>query len=105
LLAKLARPLIWRRGGDEEVSVRYLVVCSYWFDQPIVPEATRVAINIAYMVDPSVLTDMQLDFAKCHYSAIGVADVTADDGGGPGTVEGFAQVLAELEERKSRRAG
>ena len=76
LLAELAEPLAWERDGSS-VSVSHLVLCARWIGGVIAPGATHLPVNIAYVVDPSVLNDANLDFAKCHYSAIGTADITA----------------------------
>ena len=77
LLAELARPLTWLRDGTP-VLVRHLVLCARWVGGVVSPGSTHLPINIAYVVDSSVLTDAKLDFAKCHYSAIGTADVAAE---------------------------
>ncbi len=74
-LAELSQPLTWKRDSAE-ISVSHLVLCARWVGGIIAPGATHTPVNIAYVVDPSVLNDTKLDFAKCHYSAIGVADVT-----------------------------
>ena len=33
-------------------------------------------VNIAYLVDPSLIRDERLDFSKCAYVAIGTASET-----------------------------
>ncbi|MFZ4683277.1 MAG: hypothetical protein ACOYMS_12300 [Terrimicrobiaceae bacterium] len=75
LLAELSQPLTWQRDSVE-TRVSHLVLCARWVGGVIAPGATHIPVNIAYVVDPSVLDDVQLDFAKCHYIAIGIADVT-----------------------------
>ncbi len=76
LLAELAQPLSWQRDATT-ISVSHLVLCARWVGGVIAPGATHLPINIAYVVDPSVLDDATLDLSKCHYSAIGTADVFA----------------------------
>ena len=75
LLAELIQPLTWCRDSVQ-VPVSHLVLCARWVGGVVEPGATHIPINIAYVVDPSVLNDAKLDFAKCFYSAVGIADVT-----------------------------
>jgi len=75
LLAELSQPLTWSRGTSQ-VPVSHLVLCTRWVGGVVKPGATHIPINIAYVVDSSVLNDAMLDFAKCFYSAFGTADVT-----------------------------
>ena len=76
LLAELSQPLTWHRDAAQ-IPVSHLVLCARWVGGVVAPGATHLPINIAYVVDPSVLNDTKLDFAKCYYSAIGTADITA----------------------------
>ena len=76
LLAELAQPLTWQRDAAT-VSLTHLVLCARLVGGVIAPGATHLPINIAYVVDTSVLDDATLDFSKCHYIAIGTADVVA----------------------------
>jgi len=75
LLAELIQPLIWQHDSTE-TPVSHLVLCARWVGGVIAPGATHIPVNVAYVVDPSVLNDAKLDFTKCHYISIGVADVT-----------------------------
>ena len=74
-LAELSQPLTWRRE-HEDLSVTHLAFCARWVGGSISPWATNLPINIAYVTDPSVLSETTLDLAKCYYCAIGTADVT-----------------------------
>lgn len=73
-LAELMHSLTWKRGTTA-ISVSHLVLCARWVGGVIAPGATNLPVNIAYVIDSSVLDDATLDFSKCHYSAIGTADV------------------------------
>jgi hypothetical protein len=75
LLAELNQPLTWRRESGD-TSVTHVVLCARLVGGSIAPWATHLPINIAYVVDPTVLSDTTLDFTKCYYCAIGTADVT-----------------------------
>jgi hypothetical protein len=72
-LAQLETPLMWRRDA-EEVMVSHIVLAARWVGGVLTPEMRHTPVNIAYVIDTSVLSDSKLDFQKCHYSAIGVAD-------------------------------
>jgi hypothetical protein len=74
-LAELATPLKWQHDGSESL-VTHLVVAARWVGGVIAPGAHYLPINIAYVTDQSLLSDTHLDFAKSHYCAIGVADVS-----------------------------
>ena len=73
-LAALDTPLKWQRGSDA-VSVTHLIVGARLVGGELAPGETDLNINIAYVVDPSVLKDTQLIFEKCYPCAIGMADV------------------------------
>jgi hypothetical protein len=46
----------------------------------LTPQTGRIMVGIAYVTDESLLDDARLDFAKCHYAAIGMAEYVADAG-------------------------
>jgi hypothetical protein len=75
-LAELMTPLKWQHDGTESF-VSHLVVAARWVGGVIAPGAHYLPVNIAYVIDQSLLSDVRLDFAKSHYCAIGVADVYA----------------------------
>jgi hypothetical protein len=72
-IAELQTPVIWNRDGALQ-SVTHLVVVARLVGTSIVAGMRNLAIGIAFVTDQSLLRDSQLDFAKCHYSAVGVAD-------------------------------
>ncbi len=74
-LGKLDRPLQWTDDGAER-EVTHLVLAARWEGTQIASGAAALPINIAYVIDPSLLHDAALDFAKCAYVGIGTANVT-----------------------------
>lgn len=77
-LAVLATPLRWLRNGVE-TSVTHLVLAARWQGTRIGRGMSRMPVGIAYVVDESLLNDARLDFGKCEYVAIGVADDLSAD--------------------------
>jgi hypothetical protein len=72
-LASLPKPLRWRRDG-KDTQVTHLVLAARWVGGQIARGMRTTPVNIAYVVDESLLTDAALDFQKSAYVAIGVAD-------------------------------
>ncbi|HEY9285057.1 MAG TPA: hypothetical protein VIP46_16515 [Pyrinomonadaceae bacterium] len=72
-LAALPEPIRWLRNGVG-ISVRHLVLAARWEGTRISRGMSNMPVGIAYVVDESVLEDAKLDFGKCEYVAIGVAD-------------------------------
>jgi hypothetical protein len=72
-VAELDRQLKWKKEGAE-VSVTHIVLTARWVGGVLAPTMKHTPVNIAYVVDQSVLSDALLDFGKCAYTAIGVAD-------------------------------
>jgi len=50
-----------------------------WEGTTIASGATHLPLGIAYVTDMSLLNDLELDFEKCRYVAIGVGSVTTGD--------------------------
>jgi hypothetical protein len=71
--AKAVIPLRWKRDGDD-VIVTHIVLAARWQGTQIGAGMKSLPVNIAYVVDPAVLTAPVLDFKLCAYVAIGVAD-------------------------------
>ena len=72
-LGKLTSPLKWATNGTNNL-VTHVIVTARWVGGQFQAGMQRTPVNIAYVVDQSVLQDPKLDFAKCAYVAIGVAD-------------------------------
>ncbi len=72
-IAELGKPLQWTRD-DSTSAVTHLIVAARWVGGTLTSSMRNTPINISYVTDTSVLTDVNLDFEKCSYVAIGVAD-------------------------------
>lgn len=72
-VAVLDSPIRWKKG-EEERTVSHLVLIARWVGGVLEPNMKMTPVNIAYVTDLSLLTDTELDFRKCDYVAIGVAD-------------------------------
>jgi hypothetical protein len=72
-LGVAAQPIRWLKEG-REVQVTHIVVSARWQGTQIGPGMKQMPIGIAYVTDSSILDDSFLDFKKCAYVAIGVAD-------------------------------
>jgi hypothetical protein len=73
-LGSVTPPLRWVANGVER-EITHLVVSARWVGGQFVTGARHLPLNIAYVTDATLLTDAQLDFAKCAYVAIGQCDV------------------------------
>ncbi len=57
--------------------IEYVVVGSRFTDGSIMPEIEGLPINIAYVLDHSILYEQDMDFAKCEFCGMGeCSDVT-----------------------------
>ena len=72
-IAVLTKPIRWLRQGQES-EVRHIIIKARWQGTEIGPGMKQVPIGISYVTDSSVMSDSCLDFKKCAYVAIGVAD-------------------------------
>jgi len=81
-LAELTQPLSWNDQGAAR-QVTHVVLAARYQGQAIEPGFQRLAVGIAFVKDPTLLQDASLDFTKCHYAAIGVAEGVAEDGAVP----------------------
>ena len=73
-LAKLHQPVCWSVGGQRR-EVTHLVVATRFVGARIRPGVGRVLINIACVIDPSLLDDASLEFAKAIPIDFGEAQV------------------------------
>ena len=70
-LAALETPFEWK---IKKKMISHIIICARWVGGVLSPTMKMTPVNIAYVTDDAVLTDAQLDFKKCYYAAIGVAD-------------------------------
>lgn len=59
------------RRGRPVVAVHALVVCARYVGEQMRPGMRDLAVNVAYVLDPSVADDPVLDFRKIAYAAVG----------------------------------
>jgi hypothetical protein len=76
-LASLAKPIRWSNEGVE-TSIHHLVLAARWVGTRIGYGMNNLPVNIAYVVDESVLNDSRLNLDKCKYVAIGTAADAVD---------------------------
>ncbi len=79
-VAVLDQPLRWKNEGGE-VSISHIILAARWVGGVLTPTMRHTPVNIAYVVDNAVLTDGALEFKKCAYVAIGVADGEPEESG------------------------
>jgi len=78
-LGRLDEPLHWLDNGRERM-IEHLIICARWQGTRVELLARNLAINIAYVIDPSQIDDQTLSLEKCRYVAIGIADEAGRDG-------------------------
>lgn len=69
-LGRVQQPIRWSKDG-QEISVTHVVLAARWVGTSIGPGARNLPVGIAYVTDPTLLEDSELDFSKCVYVAIG----------------------------------
>jgi len=72
-IARLDRPLRWLDEGTERV-IDHLVLAARLQGQSIDAGAEQLMVGVAYVVDPSLLSDATVTFAKIRYVAIGTIE-------------------------------
>jgi len=70
-LAALDTPFTWKK---EQKKISHIVIAARWVGGVLAPGMSDTPVNIAYVIDDSIHSDPKLDFRKCYYAAIGVAD-------------------------------
>ena len=75
-LARASAPIRWV-SPERERSITHLVLAARWQGTCIEPRVEHLPVGIAYVTDDTLLQDVRLDFAKCHYIAIGIASETS----------------------------
>ncbi len=89
-LGALVEPVRWVSDHEGFFEITHVVLTARWQGTSIAHGNTGLPVGIAYVVDQSLLDDDVLDFAKCRYVAIGIADDTT----GGRTVMPLTSVLA-----------
>ena len=74
-LAALNVPLRWTVDGTER-SVFHVVLAARWAGTQIQPGNQHLSVGIAYIIEPSLLSDASVDFQTLRYVAIGNAEDT-----------------------------
>jgi hypothetical protein len=75
-VAALPKPVGWLYNGTE-ISVRHLILSARYMGTRIDRGIRDITVDIAYVVDKSLLADAKLDFEKYKIVAIGEAsDIT-----------------------------
>jgi hypothetical protein len=77
-LGRLREPLRWIDDNFEKF-IEHVVVCARWAGTQIVPGFSNLPINLAYVIDPSLLDDEVLVFEKCRYVATAIASDVAEN--------------------------
>ena len=74
-LGALQKPFQWISGSEPGAfEIKYLVLATQWQETSVRAGVTRLPVGIAYVVDPTLLEDRELDLDKIRYVADGVAD-------------------------------
>jgi hypothetical protein len=68
-IAQLEKPIIWGKK-----TVNYIVIAPRFIGVVIKKGMGRIVLGVAYVIDESLLTDARLDFGKCEYTAICIAE-------------------------------
>jgi ribosomal protein L37AE/L43A len=71
-VAALPKPLCWLSDGNE-TSVRHLLLSARWVGTRIGRGIRDLLVDIAYVVDESLLADATLDFKKYKIGPVGLA--------------------------------
>lgn len=83
-----AEQLVEDRRGRPMVRVHALLLCARFVGQQLHPGMRDLAVNIAYVVDPSLAQDDSVDFAKIEYAAVGSLSEGHVDAGSPAPADG-----------------
>lgn len=73
-LGKLETPINWLHE-NQRYSITHISVSARWEGTIIEPNVKKLPIGIAFITDLSLLDDSIMNFEKCKYAAIGIADV------------------------------
>ena len=74
-IGALEKPFKWISGSEPGAfEITHLILATQWEETSVRPGVTRLPVGIAFVVDPSLLDDRELDLEKIRYVADGVAD-------------------------------
>ena len=68
-LAACQKPIIWQGQA-----IHYVVVGARFQGVSIKPGVGEIALNVAYVIDESIVRDKAMDLLKCRYVAVCVAN-------------------------------
>ena len=74
-IGALEKPFQWISGSEPGAfNITHLILATQWEETSVRPGVTRLPVGIAFVVDPSLLDDRELDLDKIRYVALGIAD-------------------------------
>jgi hypothetical protein len=73
-LGEVKTPISWIHDNHER-KITHLILAARWEGTRIEPNVKDLPLGIAYVTDASLIDDLGLDFKKCSYVAIGLAQV------------------------------
>ena len=72
-MAELRKPIRWNKDGQDR-DITHLILTARWVGGALKPGMRNTPVGIAYVTDQVLLDESVLDFSRCAYVAIGVAD-------------------------------
>jgi hypothetical protein len=84
-LGEVVQKLRWIKD-NRQIEISHVIVCARWQGTRIEPHVSDLPIGIAYLTDPTQLSDGTLHFEKCEYVAIGVAHETSGEKSPPSPI-------------------
>jgi hypothetical protein len=73
-IGQVKEPFEWTGKEDGQMTITHLVLASQWENTRVSEGVTRLPVGIAYVIDPSLLDDDELDIDKIRFVAHAVAD-------------------------------
>lgn len=67
-LAKVDKPIIWEKNKTKDVN--YIILASFFVGTSIKVGFGKISMRLAYVIDESILKDIDLIFEKAEYVAI-----------------------------------
>jgi len=71
-IGKVDIPIKWVENNIEK-EITHVILAARWVGTRIEPGVQDLPVGIAYITDPTLLEDKQLDLEKCSYVAIGLS--------------------------------
>jgi len=66
-IAKSETPIFWK---DRNMTINYVIVANYFYGEKLDKNVKSIVLNVAFVVDESVINDKTLDFNKSFPIAI-----------------------------------